>query len=709
MWAILQGAKRGCAEVPEEFIIATMRKHQAALTQELPRLSEEDAERFRVKFRSVWRRRRELRAGGDLWTAWDVNRRMAELVEQPANPGFNATFETTRKEGGRAGYVRRWALQELAQFDIIPEGLSVEQWPLWRMSERAPGDVVEERVGAGILPTLTPKFATKLANLTLDRTEGTCAAEVAGILEPLKCRLITKGSALAYWAAQPFQKAMWQRLQDYKAFRLTGRPLMESDLHTLWQQTQKVAPSFDKWVSGDYSAATDGLSQQINALCLEEAVRAAGLDDAEAKVARAVLGNHRIHYPADKFADWPEDLPKKIMQSNGQLMGSVLSFPILCCINVCAYWIALEDYFGSSFSLDELPVMVNGDDIAFMANDDFYEVWKKWTSTAGFTLSAGKNYISPDFVTINSEGFVPTVGTKKIPGGTTKTISFTKVGFLQTGLLYAGKSETEVDWRDEPKVKVGARVEHREMPFVPKINAILAEACDPRRALKRVHAFYRDEIQFHTHRGEISLHACPELGGLGVTIPDGHSTYFTAWQQRVAGFLRHRWKSLDFGTKLEGDSPLWDLNSPMRLEGRLTYKQEVSTALKPVHPVRPGTVVVRKKLEPCRPNEKPWRMPDSPLMNYQGSIEATAARWKIAQLSSDLLDQARAYKGSSVLEPTMWDEEVREVCESVALEDASSPKGLAPLRRTDSHCLLSYVTDDGELVTFRSKPILVGR
>nr|UJQ92846.1 MAG: putative RNA-dependent RNA polymerase [Narnaviridae sp.] len=721
MWAILQGSKRGCAEVPEIFIELTMRKHQKALTQELPKLSEEDKELFRQKFRDLWRDRSTwLSPEGRLYKTWGKSRQMVVDVGRDANPSFRATATFTRQDNGRCGQVRSAWIDECVKTGAIPprryfktsdpgprEALNPlyltersfvsalclkNESYLHAMVERRPGEVVEVRVSENCLPRVDKRWSVRIALQELQRYNGRCQAVVAGILEPLKCRLITKGSGMSYFAAQPMQRALWERLQKFPAFKLTGCPLDESMLEGVDMLTRKLGLAFDKWVSGDYSAATDGLSQEINALCLEEAILACNLSDDEARIARAVLGNHDIHYPGttpDKSGKVRYDIPSDIKQTNGQLMGSVLSFPVLCAINVAAYWIALEAHTGRKFGVHDLPVLVNGDDILFKASDEFYSVWKHWTRVAGFTLSPGKNYISPDFLTVNSAGFVYKPG-KNCP-------TFKKVGFLNTGLLYSGRSvERRVEFDgSEPEVKdakVGQRAETREMPFTAKVNAVINDSCDPKRTLLRVHEFYRGDIRHHTRNGEINMHAAPELGGLGIVLPVGAETRFTAWQQKVAGYLRHKWKSGSFGTKVvTEDGEKWDLNRPMGLEGRVTYCNERKPALQPVHEERLGVVVARKKLEPMRENEARWALPSCSLMNYQGEATSARGEWKIRQLASKDLELCRSYEGETVLKPLTWDEELRE-------------QGVAPsLRRTDSTFVCEYWCEEDQAYYF-SRP-----
>lgn len=65
------------------------------------------------------------------------------------------------------------------------------------------------------------------------------------------------------------------------------------------------------------------------------------------EIATKVLGAHRIEYgrgdPTSSEAE-REALPESYVMKNGQLMGSPLSFPILCAINFVAYKTALRRY-----------------------------------------------------------------------------------------------------------------------------------------------------------------------------------------------------------------------------------------------------------------------------------------------------------------------------------------------------------------------------
>jgi len=87
----------------------------------------------------------------------------------------------------------------------------------------------------------------------------------------------------------------------------------------------------------------------------------------------------------------------------GQLMGSFLSFPILCIVNAAMTWSAMEEV-GIRWSLWADCVRVNGDDILFPFSSErqHYRIWSHRARDAGLSPSPGKNFRSRDFCTINS-------------------------------------------------------------------------------------------------------------------------------------------------------------------------------------------------------------------------------------------------------------------------------------------------------------------
>jgi hypothetical protein len=153
-------------------------------------------------------------------------------------------------------------------------------------------------------------------------------------------------------------------------------------------------------------------------------------DDTLLAILRSVIYETVLTYPTVKDHQVIPD----VMQKNGQLMGSTLSFPILCIVNLICFWITYEFHYGRTNPRD-LPVLVNGDDILFKSDNLFYDHWIKNITEVGFKLSLGKNFSSPDYFTINSKLFdknfkeIPYVniglmiGTSKSSGGRSKEMS----------------------------------------------------------------------------------------------------------------------------------------------------------------------------------------------------------------------------------------------------------------------------------------------
>jgi len=367
----------------------------------------------------------------------------------------------------------------------------------------------ELRAGLGLGP---PKIPPKLHNKVM----------VSGVLEPLKVRLITKGESWKYWISRFFQKHLWRHLQTTSAFVATGRPIMKSDFYDLLRRESRLQLPFDEWVSGDYSAATDNLHIEFTKLCFAEALERSGVEPDLARLLEGVIYEQEITYPEK------ENLPS-FRQKTGQLMGSTLSFPILCAVNLVCYWYALEQYVGHPVARRDLPVLINGDDILFRCdgvNGKFYRIWLDIISEVGFKLSLGKNYVHRRFFTMNSEAFVYNPQTGMIAD----------IPFLNVGLLL-GQS------------KVTARREASLKPLWDVYSEVMDGAADRVRCHKRFIHYHRDEIQELTSNGKYSLFTHSLFGGLGFKLyPEisgseklsrklGH-VYATPFQRRLGGLLK---------------------------------------------------------------------------------------------------------------------------------------------------------------------------
>lgn len=661
--SILQGVKRGCAPVNQDFEIIACRKHKKALTQTIPA---DGIEAFESKFDAIWNDPAilALRKDPESLKRKRINLKCSGLEETDTptkrlkNPSFHASIESKRSDGGRAANIqgeieKYWYGHRLDDYRahncgdhfnfhfggddshylldmyedhgkvILRRGVPLPSYSqairLARLSMRPdPDEPTHQEVLASLnaikllvcddgLPDPEPEEIIDEYRLHL-------RAQVELCLEPLKCRVITKGESFPYWVAQTYQKAMWQSLQHCPCFALTGQTVDASHLQGLELQTKRLGLDFGKWVSGDYSAATDGLSAAINQLCVKSLLNSAHATEAEKQICSAVLGNHEITYPK-RLVDADQDLGKFEMK-NGQLMGSILSFPVLCAINLASYWCALEEYTSCTYKKEELPCLINGDDILFKSNDAFYTVWQKWITKAGFTLSVGKNYISPHFITVNSESWLHVRG------------HFKKLKWLNCGLL--------LQEAQGPK-QIPLRAETAERPLVPKLQWVLDNCVNTERTYNRIKHHWRRSIAIWTRQGYYNLCAPVSLGGCGLVLPHElrDSVCFTKIQQQIAGAAHLSMKKKVGSFSRECPSSGYERiatidNSP---------KDEIRSR-------KGGYLVLRGRTEPVRECERRFQDPAcsqrvaTSLLNCQSTTTGDQPIFEIKEISQRKINKA---------------------------------------------------------------------
>lgn len=241
------------------------------------------------------------------------------------------------------------------------------------------------------------------------------------VLEPGKARIMSLGDAGDNAQLEPVQNWLLKRIQKNPVFALTGGPCDAADLQRLVQKACADPWEETGYTAGDYSAATDGLNIHATQVCA--LMTADRLDFNRDLILRSVqparLVYTRESLPPELLQrcpwyhssltsrkarldddSWIEAQP---LQATGQLMGNKLSFPFLCIINAALFRMAWEAYYGEVRSLESLPLLINGDDIAFRSGKGFHDYWRSRLHEVGFTPSPGKNFWSLDFCQINSE------------------------------------------------------------------------------------------------------------------------------------------------------------------------------------------------------------------------------------------------------------------------------------------------------------------
>lgn len=331
----------------------------------------------------------------------------------PLNSSMSAGYEFTRRDGGQ----RKALLRVLEPF--IPYSCSFQD------------TLVAITISAGCVRSVWERGPTNedlleaylllhRKNPWLRNVPAQCTPH--GILEPMKVRIITKGDCFSGsflgGVKDDLRDLLWGLPND--PFCLLNRSKVEDkDLRRLLTETTGYnkflkGPVDDKlfWLSGDFSSATDNANGLISERVGKNCLRFLQTPEPFFSMALRSLCKNRITWCEKalglKQAGFrPDKFNECFDQSNGQLMGSIISFPILCMMNLFSYWESIEKWLGYTINLEKLlkkfPVLINGDDILFRCPSSLYPIWSEVTASYGFDKSVGKNLFLEKALTINSQ------------------------------------------------------------------------------------------------------------------------------------------------------------------------------------------------------------------------------------------------------------------------------------------------------------------
>jgi len=248
---------------------------------------------------------------------------------------------------------------------------------------------------------------------------------IQGVLEPFKVRVISKGESIPYYSMKPVQKVLHGIMRRWDCFRLIGRPFSPTDMVDLKERSRVT----DEWFSVDYSAATDGLSFKYSGGILEEILR--DVPPKTYRRAMQVLGMHDLYYP-DKHEVYGYERVTSCSfggtMTRGQLMGSILSFPILCLANLGVYLRVTQDLQKGWSHTERLRhVLVNGDDMLYAAPAELWGEHIRVGKAVGLNMSVGKSYHHKVYANVNSTSVQYRLDQKDDP--------YT-IDFLNTGLYF---------------------------------------------------------------------------------------------------------------------------------------------------------------------------------------------------------------------------------------------------------------------------------
>jgi hypothetical protein len=299
------------------------------------------------------------------------------------------------------------------------------------------------------------------------------------LCEPLKVRSITTASAFEFLAGKPFQDVFSKRMKRCENMCF-GREVSETDINLLIHRSKKYFGDNTNnmyFLSGDYESATDNLNPKLSRIVDNYMVESLGLDfsiPSDSDVAkrlwfimakifeymkpegpsctkrnwinvnlyiklmfeRSALGKKTVLSVRDTL--WSGRLiqdkvssPQPFIQTMGQLMGDIKSFPVLCVINL-ALWnhvnsnrrqsrmvcseIPLLDVKTFEKEFIDPPCLINGDDFLAYAPKEIVDKWFELVVEFDLKASIGKTYVSKKVAQINSTNFM------KLPDDTVRKV-----------------------------------------------------------------------------------------------------------------------------------------------------------------------------------------------------------------------------------------------------------------------------------------------
>jgi len=361
--------------------------------------------------------------------------------------------------------------------------------------------------------------------------------EPVGLQEALKVRVISKGPPSIYTVLKPLQKYMWRQVKNCPAGELVGQPVDKWYIQKILGAKLK---SDERYLSVDYKDATNKMHKWVSSSLVKIIATLTNLTDEEELIFSRGLVDHKILSNANlnPITGRIDVAGPALEQKRGQLMGSVVSFPLLCIVNMTILRLAREYDLDRRLTLKDSGVMVNGDDGCLRVTQKGYDFWKKISQWVGLEPSVGKVYYSSKFLNMNSRTFVRD---ENLPfedftnsDGTVKLRQpvFKQVKFLNMGLFYGMERSVGGDTNAaSPLMSVASRC--RE----------LIDGC-PSLIKERV---LRNYIKLHKQtlkKMEVPWFLPEHLGGLGLPIIPGTDLVPTNIDLRVARLIHNfRWIS----------------------------------------------------------------------------------------------------------------------------------------------------------------------
>lgn len=266
-------------------------------------------------------------------------------------------------------------------------------------------------------------------------------AKFTAVIEALKVRGISKQSGGLFYL-KPLQSALLRHLAKKRQF-IVGK--VETPENLLTAVGGIIDPML-KHLSVDYEASTDYLKSVFSRIASEVIFRDCHVGQVAREMWSKSLYGGAVTLSDEPDGDSDPKLIKKFgrercgikLQKRGQLMGNIMSFPILCLCSAFVLW--KTQCFANRKRIHPCDgdFAVNGDDGYMQTTDRGYAYWKRIGTKLGLKPSVGKVYFSSSFFDFNSSIFGSWQPTVIYPSGVfgPGPLRLMRFRFLPIGLAY---------------------------------------------------------------------------------------------------------------------------------------------------------------------------------------------------------------------------------------------------------------------------------
>jgi hypothetical protein len=202
-----------------------------------------------------------------------------------------------------------------------------------------------------------------------------------------KCRVVTVQPAFVKRTLRPVHTALYDHISSF-GWCVRGEVTKEDFLAVSSDRSDG-----EDFISGDYSSATDKIFLPAVEAMVRVLLEESALTAEEARVLRDSFENLQV------FTGPPCSLEFAGKVHRGQMMGNLVSFPLLCLLNKVCFDLACDLTYGPQ---SNRVGRFNGDDCLFAGDQRFYNTWCRVTGAFGFVVNSSKTGRSTRFGELNS-------------------------------------------------------------------------------------------------------------------------------------------------------------------------------------------------------------------------------------------------------------------------------------------------------------------